>query len=216
MAKAYMLVEGHGEVAAAGNLVTRLWKAAGHWLPWGKPIRWKNLHLRRGVESGARYVQSMPDAGALLVLRDEDDACPKQSAPEAAAWLRSLALPFPSALVLLHREYEVLFLPCIPQMAGRPIVDRSGQERPGLRADARYEGDWEDRRGVKEWLSRQFVGSRRYKPTIDQLPMTRMIDLEMLRSADVPCFGTLERSLAFLAAAIDASSAEVYPPAPES
>ena len=215
MAKGYMLVEGHGEVEAAGNLISRAWQATGHWLPWGKPIRWKNLHLRKGIESGARYVCSMPDAGALLVLRDEDDACPKHAAPEAASWLRELELPFPSALVLLHREYEVLFLPCIPQMAGRSIVDRSGQVRPGLKAGVRYEGHWEGRRGVKEWLSRNFVGNRRYKPTIDQLPMTRMIDLEVLRGADVPCFATLERSLAFLAAAVENATLGVYPPPAE-
>lgn len=212
MAKGYMLVEGHGEVAAAGNLISRLWKETGHWMAWGKPIRWKNLHLQKGVESGARYVNSMSDVGALLVLRDEDDACPKQAGPEAASWLRALELPFPTALVLLHREYEVLFLPCVAQMAGRPIADRSGQLRPGLEAGTHYEGDWESHRGVKEWLSRHFEGSRRYKPTVDQLPMTRMLDLETVRRANVPCFATLERALAFLAASIDRASPEVYPP----
>lgn len=104
-------------------------------------------------------------------------------------------------------------MPCIPQMAGRTITDRSGQERPGLKAGTRYEGEWEARRGVKEWLSRHFVGSRRYKPTIDQLPMTRMIDLEVLRGANVPCFATLERALAFLAAAVEQAEIGVYPPA---
>ena len=116
-------------------------------MSWGTPIRWKNLHLRKGIESGARYVASQSDVGALLILRDEDDACPKDMAPEAASWIRQLELPFPSVLVLLHREYEVLFLPCIPQMAGRSIVDRTGRERPGLMSGSRYEGDWEARRG---------------------------------------------------------------------
>ena len=69
---------------------------------------------------------------------------------------------------------------------------------------------------MKEWLSRHFVGSRRYKPTVDQLPMTRMIDLEVLRRANVPCFATLERSLAFLAASVERSEFGVYPSDPSS
>lgn len=52
--------------------------------------------------------------------------------------------------------------------------------------------------GVKEWLSRHFPRNRRYKPTLDQLPMTRMLNFDRLRRAEVPCFGTLERAVTFL------------------
>lgn len=216
MSKGYILVEGHGEVEAVGNLVSRLWSRTGHWLPWGRPLRWKNLHLPKGIDSGAGYVRSMPDASALLILRDEDDACPKHAAPRSAEQLRALRLPFPTALVLFHREYEVLFLPCVEHMAGRPIVDRAGQERPGLRSGTTYEGDWERHRGVKEWLGRHFEGGRRYKPTVDQLPMTRMLDLDVVRAAGVPCFETLERALGALAADLESERAGVYPPPPAS
>ncbi len=54
------------------------------------------------------------------------------------------------------------------------------------------------RRGVKEWLSGQFPKGRSYKPSIDQLPMTRMLDFNDLRDSGLPCFGTLERALKFL------------------
>ena len=211
MRKGYILVEGHGEVEAAGNLVTRLWQRTGHSLPWKPPLRWNNLHLRKGIENGAQFVRRQLDAGALLVLRDEDDACPRSVAPELAAWLSALHLPFPAAIVLLHPEYEVLFLPCVAQMAGRPIVQRPGQERPGLLPGTTYEGDWEAHRGVKEWLGRHFPRGVSYKPTQDQLPMTRMLDLDVVRAAGVPCFGTLERALGFLAGALEAGEAGIYP-----
>jgi len=65
---------------------------------------------------------------------------------------------------------------------------------------------------VKEWLTEQLPRGRTYKPAVDQLPLTRMIDIPTLREANVPCFGTLERALAFLAE--NFGSAGVYPPPP--
>jgi hypothetical protein len=207
--KGYVLVEGHGEVEAAHNLVSRLWPGAGGVQPWAPPLRWVNVHKREGLAKGVANIRAKGDAGALLILRDEDDACPMQRGPEMAGWALELSPPFPVAVVLLHREYEVLFLPCLDLMAGRPIVGQDGQERPGLLPGTRFEGDWQGKRGVKEWLSAHFPPGRAYKPTLDQLPMTRLIDLPRLRSAAVPCFGTLERALAFLASSFGQPG--VYP-----
>ena len=75
--KVYVLVEGHGEVAAIGNLLSRLAQELGVWVTWAPPIRWKNLHLEDGLRRGAAYIRTKPDAAGLLVVRDEDDACPR-------------------------------------------------------------------------------------------------------------------------------------------
>lgn len=198
MGKGYILVEGHGEEGAVDNLITRLSNDLGISRTWAPAIRWPNLHLQRGVERGASFIRSKPDVDALLILRDEDDACPAQQAPLIAAWLRELRLAFPVSVVLFHPEYEVLFLPCLDRMAGR-LLGTGVAARPGLRQGTRWEGSWEARRGVKEWLSAHFPPNRSYKPTMDQLPLTRMIDFSALRDADLACFGTLERALAFLA-----------------
>ena len=107
---------------------------------------------------------------------------------------------------MLKPEYEVLFLPCVGEMAGQPIDGRTGLVS-GTRWDKSH---WEAHRGVKEWLSGHFPKGRSYKPTVDQLPMTRMIDLDVLAAAGVPCFGTLERALQFLVRA-DTSPGDVYP-----
>jgi hypothetical protein len=208
MPKGYLLVEGQGEVEAAGNLIHRLTIDLGLDLTWASPLRWKNLHRREGIERAAEYIRRKTDATALLILRDEDDACPKDRGPELSGWLAALGLPFPAAVVLLKPEYEVLFLPCLPRMAGQHL-----EGRPGLAPDTTWDGaTWESHRGVKEWLTRHFPSNRSYKETLDQLPLTRLIDFPTLRAAEVPCFGTLERALRFLTT--QHARSVTYPPAP--
>ena len=186
--KGYILVEGHGEVQAAHNLIVRLTAEQGFYRPWTTPRRWLNLHQweskhSRGVKAGAEVMRPKSDIGALLILRDEDDLCPKDLAPMMASRLESLMLPFPVAYVLLHPEYEVLFLPCLDCLGFPP-----------------WDGEtWESRRGIKEWLSGQLPKGRSYKPTVDQLSMTQKLDFERIRQAGVPSFGSLERALRFLA-----------------
>ncbi|HEY8379185.1 MAG TPA: DUF4276 family protein [Nannocystis sp.] len=211
MAHGVIIVEGHGEVEAAQNLVTRLGHEVGLYLSWKTPRRYPKLHLQKGVERAAERTRVEPDVAAMLILKDEDDRCPAEWAPRIASWLRDLRLPFPAAVVLLYREYETLFLPCVDLMAGREL-DAYGAKRPGLRPGTRFDGDFEAIRGVKEWLSRHFPDGTSYKPTLDQLPMTRMLDFARLRSSGLSCFGSLERALRFLAAHIGEAGC-VYPPA---
>lgn len=210
--RAYLVVEGHGETAAALNLVTRLWAdlllPPMHWD--APPIRGLALHTRAGLERAAGLVRRKQDVLALLVLRDEDDACPRNTGPQSARWLTDLGLHFPAAVVLLRREYETLFLPSLWRMAGRKLVDARGIERPGLRAGSSFLGDPEGPRDAKGELSSRFVTGR-YKPALDQLALTRMIEFSDLRDAGLPSFGTLERALRFLGAAQNGLSGAVYP-----
>ena len=205
MGKGYILVEGHGEVRAAHNLVVRVSHRLGSSIVWTPPRRLLNLHQwdsprRGGVKRAAELTRSRPDASALLILRDEDDTCPRVLAPTMAARLRSLALPFPVAYVLLHPEYEVLFLPCLDRMGAQGFPDGLVWDRDS----------WEARRGIKEWLSGQLPRGRAYKPTVSQLPMTRLLKLDRLAAAGVPSYGSLERALAFLSEH-EGGRGEVYP-----
>ena len=214
MGRGYVVVEGHGDGQAALNLVTRLWKDLGlapfHW---AEPIRGKNLHQERGVQNVGEFLRAKADVGALLLLRDEDDGCPKEQAPLAGAWLRKMKLPFPSAVVLAHREFEAFFLPCISRIAGRKLVDPWGMEREGLLPGTTFTDNPETIRGVKEWLSKHMPAGRAYKPTVDQLPLARMVDFQMLRtfSHPLPCFGSLERALQFLNREIHNKTSQTYP-----
>lgn len=209
MGKAYLVVEGQGEVAAAGNLITRLSADLGLSLLWGKPIRAQRLHQQAGIAGLCERLRATLDCTHVLFLRDEDDGCPAKTGPETAGWLREAKLPFPAAAVLAHREYEAWFLPCIHLMAGRMLKDERGIERPGILAGTNHTGDPEAKRGVKEWLTKRFPPGRSYKPAVDQLPLTRMLDFPTLRASGMPSFLTLENALRFLDAG---SPGEVYPP----
>ena len=135
---------------------------------------------------------------------------PAKTGPQTAGWIAAAKLPFPAAIVLAHREYEVLFLPCLHLMAGKPIRDSRGIERPGIVAGTTWSGDPEAKRDIKGWLSEHFPKGWSYKPTEDQLPLTRMLDFSVLRASALPCFLTLERALCAL---VRGSAGEVYPPA---
>lgn len=205
----YVLVEGHGETDAVLNLLVRMARARSDTIAWAPALRWPNLHQwsadkRGGVRAGVEFIRSKKNAASLLILRDADEGCPRQLAPAVATQLRELRAPFPVAYVLFKPEYEVLFLPCLARMAGREL-----DGRPGLVAGATWTGEhWEAKRGLKEWLSENFAPGKIYKPTMDQRALTQLIDLDTLRRADVPCFGTLERALSFLVAP---GASGVYP-----
>ena len=151
----YSLVEGHGEVKAVPVLLARLGPHLGVHIAWAAPLRWKNIHLwkpgqggRGGLLQGLEFMRSKRDVGGVLVLRDEDDQCPKQTAPRISTLIGRLNLPFRTAVTLLHPEYEVLFLPCMHRMLGFP---------PHARWDR---ANWEARRDIKGWLSSQLPKGR--------------------------------------------------------
>jgi hypothetical protein len=211
MGKSYLFVEGHGEVQAAGNLIVRLSRDLGLPCVWTEPQRAKAMHTHAGMLRLCERLRAAPDCERVLFLRDEDDDCPAQTGPRTAGWLAAAGLSFPAAMVLLRREYEVLFLPCIHMMAGHPLRDARGNERPGLAAGTVFNGDPEGIRNVKGWLSNHFPPGRPYMPTQDQLPLTRLVDFSVLRAAALPCFMTLERALRHIATAPPGA---VYPPPP--
>lgn len=197
-----IVVEGHGELGAVDNLIHRL--APGRWRP---ATRWTGLQTPAGRRKAVERHRNT-GIGALLVLRDEDDLCPRETGPLGSAEIASLGLPFPVAYVLLKPEFEVLFLPCVQTLAGKPLDGRAG-----LVPGTAWRGEsWESRRDVKGWLTAHYPPGKAYKPTLDQLALTRMLDLDEVRTADVPCFGTLERALAFLREHWG-EAGKVYPPA---
>lgn len=213
MTKGLIVVEGHGEDGAAPSLVSRLWKDLE--LPYAvwssKPIRWQKLKSEPGVQQLCQILRGKSDCDRVLVLRDDEDGCPKDSGPLLAAWLRAAALPFPVAAVLTYREYETMFLASLASLAGKPLVDPNGVKRAGIATGAAYRGDPQAKRNAKGAVSSFMPAGRAYKPTTDQLALTRLLDFTLLRASGLPCFGTLERALQFLSTA---SAGQVYPPTP--
>lgn len=208
MGRAYVVIEGHGEDAAITNLLVRLADDLG--LPrvvWAPPIRRNALHREAATAALCDDLRRRSDCERALLLRDDEDGCPRRTGPEVASWVARAAPPFPTAVVLFYREYETLFLPCASAMAGRLLRDPSGAERPGLPQGAAWTGNPEVKRDAKGEVS-ALLG-RRYKATIDQFALTRLLDFDALRRSGLSCFGTLERALGWL---VRAEAPGVYPP----
>ena len=85
-------------------------------------------------------------------------------------------------------------------IVGVPLKGPDGIERPGIEVGAAFHGDPDQApRGAKEWLTEHMPRRVSYKPTTDQLAMTRLLDLEGQRLNELSSFRRLRRSLRFLA-----------------
>jgi hypothetical protein len=135
----YVLVEGHGEKRAVGNLVTRLLRdLAISDLHIRDVIRYHRITSSRGLVDGCNMIRARGDASALLILKDDEDNCPVKVVPSQMQSIAALGLPFPVGLCILYREYEVLFLASLISLVGQPLVDDRGISRPGILPTATY------------------------------------------------------------------------------
>lgn len=192
----YVVVEGDGDRAAVPNLLARFVAELGLYATWKPPLKINVLRPADAARAGD-LTRSRADIDGLLVLRDDEDGCPKADGPEIAQWFKGLQLPFPTACVLFFREYETIFLPHLSDMAGKDL-DVGGVARPGLLPDAASHPAPETPRDAKGVLTANMASGRSYKETVDQLAFTRLVDMPALRASGLPCVETLERALRFL------------------
>lgn len=188
-----MIVEGHGEVAAAPILLRRITEVAapGTCVDVPRPIRTKRHRLlkddelERTVELAAR--QAGP-GGAILILLDADDDCPKSLAPQILARAEAARSDRMIRVVLAKREYEAWFLAAAESIAGLRDID------PAATAPR----DPEAIRDAKGWISDRMPGGRSYRETLDQPALTGVFDLAAARSAS--SFDKMWRDVASLLA----------------
>lgn len=210
MGRYYVVVEGQGEELAVPNLVHRLCADAGHeGATWAVVGRRNAMKQRSAVEAQCEDLRRRGDCDGALLLQDDEDGCPREDGPLIAGWVRELKLPFPVAVSLFYREYETLFVACLPAQAGKRLTDPRGRERHPLDGAARFDGDPQRHRSAKDVLNRFLPKKHPYRETTHQLAMTRALDFEALRAAALPCFGTLERALRFV---LTTPGSAVYPP----
>jgi hypothetical protein len=156
--------------------------------------------LVRRLEAFLQYAAKTPECGAILVLLDADDKCPKELADSLASRAKTLGLDKPTAIVCAKCEYETWFLASLDTIRGRAAIS----------ATASFTGDIESLRGVKEWLSIQMPPDRTYKETVDQPSLSHVIDLH-LAHANSRSFRRLCHAVEELLAAMDSGLAVVTP-----
>jgi len=170
------IVEGHGEVAAVPVLLRRLQQEYAPSVPLSvlRPFRVgryklvKAGELERVVELVARGLEP---PGAVLVLIDAEDDCPKELAPKLLRRARQARPDIPSGVVLAKHEFEAWFLAAIESLSGRRGLsdELSAVPDPEAIADA------------KKWLTRNMPGSRAYSETLDQPALAARFDLQLAR-----------------------------------
>jgi Domain of unknown function (DUF4276) len=164
------IVEGDGEVAALPELLRRLIAVADAFsIGVNRPIKRPRTDLARedGVRKAVRLARLKSNCGAILIVFDGDDDCPKDVAPEVQAWAQSEATPLPCYVVMPNREYEAWFLATIESLRGTR----------GIRDDAISHLDPESPRGAAEELRRRMTPNRSYSKTADQPALTAVFDM---------------------------------------
>lgn len=172
------IVEGHGEVTAVPILIRRI---VSHYAPHtyvnvARPIRRGRSDLlqadgvERTLELAARQTRA---TDGILILLDADDDCPRELADALAARAKAARPDRRTAVVLANREYEAWFLSAARSLRGQR----------GLADNLEPPSDPESIRDAKGWLVQHTPRGFTYKPTIDQLELTKVFDLEQAYAA---------------------------------
>jgi hypothetical protein len=165
------IVEGQGDEAAAPVLLRRLAAEARAWgVQIARPHRRRRTQLvqRDPLQTAVRVARLTTGCGAVLILFDADDDCPKELAPTLEGWAREVAGEIPCAIVMANREYEAWLLAGVETLRGVA----------GIRGDAGPHPDPEAPRDAKGELERRMRPGLTYLPTADQARLTARFDLQ--------------------------------------
>jgi hypothetical protein len=196
----YILAEGHGEIEALPKLAYKICHNIGlHGLWFSKARRCVGIHKRETLKKEIRKMQYAQNISGLLIVKDSDDACPKELAPNMATIIQTNPVDFPIAYCLMYREFETIFYAYLDHFSGMHIGRSNLPGTIVFKDDIVAPDNPEDKRDAKGALSDAIVNRAGYKPSTDQLALTEALDIEKLRQLEVPCFGTFERCILHLA-----------------
>lgn len=164
------IVEGHGQVSAVPVLLRRLRDESRVFeVDVNRPLRRKRseLVLESGVRQSVRLALLQDRCGAILILFDADDDCPKELAPQVLKWACSEAGSIPVAVVVANREYEAWFLGALESLRGRRSISdiAVSPNQPETSRDAKGK--------LEEWMPR----STSYSETVDQVALSALFDM---------------------------------------
>ena len=211
MPKIVPIVEGEGEKKAVPALCYKILHELERYdIFVAVPIVVKgvgNLTRPGGLETFLKAACREPDCAAVLTLIDADDACALTLAKSLSGRAASAGLGVPVSIVVAAREYEAWFLASLKTLRGRDIDGRFT-----LPANLEYTGDVESRRGVKEWLGKALPDGIVYAPTLDQAPMSKLIDTVEART-NSRSFRRMCHAIEQIVEAIDSDKIVVTPQA---
>lgn len=171
-----LLVEGHGEVKAAPVLVRRIINAIDPAVSVriATPSRYKrgrietDDELRRFLGLGWLDVEA---AGTCLLLVDGDGDCPVSLSQRLRDSANRLRPDVALEIVVAHQEYEAWLLAASNSLRSHDRI-----------LDSDYvHVDPETKRDAKKLLGERFKPGQAYSETVDQVDLTRHIDLEEAR-----------------------------------
>ena len=188
------IVEGHGEVEAVPVLLRRLQaEAQAYGIGFGRPIRRhsSDLYNREKFQRALRLALQQESCGAVLILFDLEDGCPKEKVAELRQWVQEVNAPVPCEIVLAYREFESWLL-----AAGESLRDSAG-----ISIAATNNERSETRRNAKGALEEWMAANRSYAETVDQAPLTARFDMAIAHRYNrsfrrmVNAFGQLVRGM---------------------
>lgn len=177
MPKIVPIVEGDGEVTAVPLLLRRILTHLERYdVQIARPKNANgrgNLTKEGGLERFVTYAWKEPDCGAILVLLDAENECPKIIAREFSTRVEAMGVIFPVVIVVAKRMYETWIIASISSMAGRLDLPRGIVPPP----------DAEEVANPKRWIEEYFPSGRAYKETQDQESMTNLIEFDLASNA---------------------------------
>jgi len=172
-----LIVEGHGEEAAAPVLIRHIAQSAGLYASIKVVVRRHSKsqllqasELEKAIEALTRQIgRSQP----VLVLMDADDDCPKELSANLNIRCRTSHSDVRVSIVIAKREYEAWFLASAKSLAGKN----------GLVEPLDPPEDPESVRGAKEWLTSNMSAGQAYSPTRHQATYSAALGLAEAREA---------------------------------
>jgi hypothetical protein len=167
-----------------------------------------NLQVAGGLEKFVRYAWKERDCGAIFILLDAEDQCPRDIALDFSTRIHNLGVMFPVVIVCAHHMYETWLMASIETIAGKDL-----DSRPGLPKGITPPQDVETIKSAKSWLNSYFPSGRAYKETEDQAAITRLLDTALVHQRS-RSFRRLRHAVEEAIEAIDKNLKNVTPSFP--
>ena len=202
------IVEGHGDVDAAGNLIRRVlhehlnnsaFRVA-------SPKRLKRNRIVVDLPRMLEYAAGESGCKAIIVIVDADQECARDLAANIARAAEERNIALPVSIVCPKTEYEAWFIASIETIRGSVF----GRREASIDPSATCPNDVEALQSPKDWLSSRMPKNMSYKPTQDQKPLTNMLDISLVHNRS-RSFRRFCHAVAELASAVQSGSTDVTP-----